>query len=521
MISNRIYNILNYIIVGIALLCTALITYANFFWDDVYVIPQIEVDARAIYAPKSFSEILGFIFIALVLILLKKPLEKIREQYVFWICTGIYFSLGLYLVINSNVALKADAALMWLSVTRMLEHDYSTITSGGYVAIYTNQLGFLFFEYILANFTVDVRFWYGVFLILSVITNFLMWQNVRLMFNKPMIGKYAAIVMTMFFPSIFFILFMYGNLLGFCMLQFAVFFLLRYLKNYDYVDMIAMALFVGLACFFKNNYLIGMIAVAVLLVVDIFKSQKLRNILATILVVLSFFVIQNSAQLFCEMTVNADFSEYMPYVNYIYIGLNDDKQGMPGWFTDYGLKLAMEHEDMHQVEEILRNDVKARNSYLFENKEYAFDFFKRKIHFTWCNQNFDSVYSGPYVTENCPMMTRILDSIYFMDKGFYCIYKFNGMINLILYVGTLGFIVIKLFVKKEPIDGAILYPLLWLVGGFLFHLVWEVKSQYVLYYVFFLVPYAGYTLDYISELVNQKFDKFRQSRFGTKTEEAN
>lgn len=52
----------------------------------------------------------------------------------------------------------------------------------------------------------------------------------------------------------------------------------------------------------------------------------------------------------------------------------------------------------------------------------------------------------------------------------------------------------------------LLIPLIYLTGGFIFHLIWETKSQYVYPYVYLLLPLSALGLDYMMTLVIKKED---------------
>ena len=62
--------------------------------------------------------------------------------------------------------------------------------------------------------------------------------------------------------------------------------------------------------------------------------------------------------------------------------------------------------------------------------------------------------------------------------------------------------------KKGDLDKTLL-PIVFL-GGFLFHLIWETKSIYVLQYYYLLIPYAAYGLYKLFTIIDNKVNKFKQ-----------
>lgn len=63
--------------------------------------------------------------------------------------------------------------------------------------------------------------------------------------------------------------------------------------------------------------------------------------------------------------------------------------------------------------------------------------------------------------------------------------------------------------KKFPVT--ILFYL-WIVGGFMFHMVSETKSQYVYMYVFALIPTAAYEVNLIKEMLKGRSRKHYRIR---------
>ena len=59
------------------------------------------------------------------------------------------------------------------------------------------------------------------------------------------------------------------------------------------------------------------------------------------------------------------------------------------------------------------------------------------------------------------------------------------------------------FIQKKSVNLYLLIPLIYLSGGFIFHLIWETKSQYVYPYVYLLLPLSAFGLDYITTYVKE------------------
>ncbi len=76
---------------------------------------------------------------------------------------------------------------------------------------------------------------------------------------------------------------------------------------------------------------------------------------------------------------------------------------------------------------------------------------------------------------------------------------------MVIYVSVLPSIWTQ-YRQKDGMTVFLLIPLIYLTGGFIFHLIWETKSQYVYPYVYLLLPLSALGLDYMMTLVIKKED---------------
>ena len=54
-----------------------------------------------------------------------------------------------------------------------------------------------------------------------------------------------------------------------------------------------------------------------------------------------------------------------------------------------------------------------------------------------------------------------------------------------------------------------LYPVIFFLGGFFFHLIWETKSQYVYIYIFLLMPIAADGIARLTETGQKLYTKYK------------
>ena len=116
----------------------------------------------------------------------------------------------------------------------------------------------------------------------------------------------------------------------------------------------------------------------------------------------------------------------------------------------------------------------------------AASFFAKKTVTTWCEPTLQSVWSGPL--EDCGQQTHtsLLASIYNGKKANKALTILSKTFILMLFLLSTVFLV-----KHRHKNGWQLV-FIFLIGGILFHLLWETKSQYVYQYVIMLIPFASY-----------------------------
>ena len=61
-----------------------------------------------------------------------------------------------------------------------------------------------------------------------------------------------------------------------------------------------------------------------------------------------------------------------------------------------------------------------------------------------------------------------------------------NMLQTLIYAGAFLWILLG----RRQMSWESLLPGMIVIGGFLFHLVWEAKGQYTVFYFFLLIPYA-------------------------------
>lgn len=414
---------------------------------------------------------------------LKKLLETVKTPHLFLVCAAIYVAMGIYLIANVDHTLRADAHIVSQAAKDLLAGSFSAMQKGGYMYQYPHQIGLMLYDALLyliykgtsINFVANLSFAIGI--------NYLIYRTADLLFDDRLTSNLAVLMSFAFLPQFFFVLFAYGNIPGLFFMLFSFYYTLRFCKTHRTIDLICVAVGVGAAVLLRKNFLIGVIAIGICLCLDMLKRFSAKHLVALAAVAISLLLpLKILPAAFIGDTGG------MPSVLWIAMGTDiDNDMRAPGWYdgsnnyifhlSDYDSAIAQEKG----VEKIQNNIRK-----ITTDPRAAGGFFLRKTISQWCNPLYQSLWSGPLTDCGQQTHTPLLQSLY--TGGSAEDILSNGMKIYVLAFFGLGLLFILRYHKQY--DGWQVF-FLTLIGGFLFHLIWEGKSQYVYPYFFSLMPFAA------------------------------
>ena len=179
-------------------------------------------------------------------------------------------------------------------------------------------------------------------------------------------------------------------------------------------------------------------------------------------------------------------SEGMPKSLWVAMGLQGDGMSS-GWWNEFPDQVYKDEAgyDAEKADELAKTAISVSLEGFRENPKAAAVFFVRKFVSQWNDPSYGcQVTSG---SQETPALA------FFM----------NGCQSLI-FLGAAGFAILW-FRRKKSIEQSL--PMLILLGGFLFHLAWEVKGRYGLFYFVLLLPAAAEGLAAICDKAEKRVKK--------------
>lgn len=482
----------------------------------------ITLDMREmpIYYHNSVMIIFEFAGLLFLIFLYRRATNNIPDNVLFIIFACVYLVVGMYLIIRTEPYLRSDPAMIFKYVERFNKGDYSGFNKGYYMNMFPYQLGFLTYERLISLFSTNLRLFYFMNLVWVILINFCQWRIVKLIFPfSEVTEKYTVLLSFLFVPMLFSVTWMYGQIPGFSLLCLSFLMLIRYLKGEKKYNLVLSVCFAAISYQLKMNYMIGIIAMIILLVLFCMKKRSLRYLYSIGLLILAVAALKFAVSEYYRWVSGYDFGEGTPYISYIAMGLQDtDPTRAPGWYNGYVFDVFIDNDSNPDVAKDLSfHYIKKRIPELIKDPEYTFDFFRRKISAAWCDPMFQSIWSGPIPDEGTDRTNDpVLKNIYKGGRIYEVIEAEMNALNVVIILGAILFLLRKRLpffygANSEPemndsntLIDLVLFYVIYFIGGYIFHGISEVKGQYVYMYVYSLIPLTAFMMSQVEVKIRKK-----------------
>lgn len=448
----------------------------------------------SIWEKNSVYFMVVLIICILTLLFFCRILESIHSEKLFLIFSVGYVIFGLYLIFNVDAVIRADTKSVFEIAKEFNTGNYLSLEKGGYLFIYPHQLGLLTYERILQHFSENVSFFYLFQLFLVLLNNCLVWKTTELIEGSNSItSKWVILFSFLFFPELFYILFIYGQIPGLCCIIFALYFFTKYETEGGRKNLCFLVLFFSCACILRNNYMIGAIAICIILLLKSLKHCRFHILVYAVLLLLCITCSSKALKLYYQNVSGLEINDGTPKILWTVMGLQGDDLSIMnvGWYNGYNLQTYTENDfDSEAAYQQGKQEFLTRIEYMRKNMNFTLKFMINKIKSTWCDSLFQSIWSGPLEDQGQYTHTKLLKSIYGGKRAYrYLAFLANIIVFMIYSFGALYLVYV--FFHGNHLQSRELFACLFFIGIFLFHLFWETKSQYVWPSVILLIPLSA------------------------------
>lgn len=355
---------------------------------------------------------------------------------------------------------------------------------------------------------------------LSILNMILLFGISKLIFNDEKTQKMLTFLLAGFsLYWMFFNVHVYGNIIGLTFALLATLFTILYIKKEKPVYIVLTGLFIAISILAKSNYNIFLCGIILVLVLHIIKKWNLKTVLIIPLIILSILGINTTYNTIMKEKYDVTFSDGVPMITYVYMGMQDSTN-TPGWYTNIVLDLYAKHWfESEPTAEEAKELIKERLGYFSTHPGDFISYYAQKIGSTWLNPTFQTVWCSlpgarfewypdyaHYLAFHETAVSMVGGKLYDIELIYFNVYQ------IIIFV----FAGIGLFlVAKEKDLCKVLLPII-VIGGFLFHILWETKAIYVIQYYFVLLPYAAFGLVHTLDTLILKYKDLRYKKLNEK-----
>ena len=486
-IINKTGNVIQKIIWGILVAMFGILSIFNILGTTKI---DIKVNGYKEYAEYSLNNILMIIlyvvtiFAILYIIDRYTKLLKMDTKKFANIATIYVIVIGIAYIVMARAYPISDQSVVQRIASSFLDGDYSELTGEGYLVAYPQQLGIIgIIQIIYYIFGKDNYIAIMLFNVLAMAGIFnMLYKILTKMTDNIRIHNLYWVMVFGCFPLIFYSFFVYGTIFGLFFSLVGFYNLILAKENGKILNFVISFLAFCMGTISKSNCLIFVIAAVLVTLFYGIKEQKLKYVVFSI-ILMGALMAPKCVNLYYAKKANVTISKGVPAKCFIAMGLQKGTKelgcGVDGWYNAYNLTTFINAgRDSEKASEIAGENISERLSE-FKSKPLEFvDFAKNKITTQWCEPTFQTFWMLQAM-DNHAEWSKVAESI---EKG-----KANKIIFVIMklylifiWLGNLAYLIAK---RKQLTIWNLLLQVA-VLGGFIFHFLWEGKALYIMpYYV--------------------------------------
>ncbi len=461
-----------------------------------------------IYSFEMFDALIAAVLVVIsvaVGMLLEKLVcvKKYAERIVLGICCTAFGLMCMWWVSAVPYYISGDQAIIWQASALALENDFSMYALGGQMFIYPQQQGLAFLYELLFRITGSdsPRMIGYISAVLAPFTLFFGYQCVKECGGTKAAVRFLPLMMVCM-PYIIYSPYVYGDIPSVCYSFILFWAVLKYIKQRKLYYGIIACLVAALALLSRMNMWIFFIGLTIGLLYTAWKKWSWKPVILAVCIMLCASFSMSGVKQFNSMRSGYPVSKGMPSILWMTMGFQYSDWGA-GYYNNYSKGVFIETGfDREASIAIAKQEIKDRAQIFMAYPEQIGMFFREKL----CSQWHDSLFEATKSTgtlDTTEYMHPLAEWVY-QGEGQRIVRQISSRIMSVIYLFSIIGVGFRFFKKKDILQDV---PLIVIVGGFLFSIIWEAKSRYMLPYYILLHMYAAYGLTDVSEmLVNRISD---------------
>ena len=395
----------------------------------------------------------------------------------------------------------ADSSCIFNIASEFLHGNYNNFfDEKSYLAAYPYQLGMIFFiELIYKVVGEGVYFFPMILNVVCMCTIFyFLYKITKEVFNEIMTSTITIILLFGCFPAILYCTYIYGTIYGLTFAVIGIYALICYYNSDKIRYIIMSAMSIGISIIFKSNYSIVLVAAIIMLIFKFCNVNKITTIIFMILVLVIPVLLNTLLCTYYEERSGGEIKKGAPKSLWIAMGLQEGDVA-EGWYNGFNWLTFLENPNNQDSDKIAKESIKESIEHFKNNPKYAINFFSKKIISQWAEPTYQSLFSSHYLKQHARELSDVGKSIYEGYLNKVLLYYMN-IYNFIIWVCSFFFFIIN----RKKITPQQLFCGIIIIGGFLFHIMWEGKSMYIFPYFMLAIPYCSAGISSIAYLLKKK-----------------
>lgn len=457
-------------------------------------------------------------------VLSEKKIKKYLPLFITCLCLW-YFALGAILIVRSITIPAADAMSVYFMADQLSQGNLGIIdTYNSYMSYYPQQIGLtsflaIFFK-IIHILRINVQAYHIfklLYLVMICVSTYLQYRIVDRLWKNERANCIFLFFSAINLPLVFYSTYIYSEVPSFFFFTIGAWILTEllagssnkvgtkgvYKNKNDGMRILGYAILSSLtftaAVFIRKNVLVLIIAVVIVALFQMFKSKRLEW-LAYAVVCMACCLLVFPIVISCfEKAAGSRLTSGVTAKSYFAMGMQEGGRG-PGWYNGFNYN-TYEASGLNPeiANEVSSAAIQERVDYFKENPGYAVKFYARKFSTQW--------YDGTYACLQATWATVGNRSAFFNElyygKYTYAFILYCGALQNLMYIGAFAGVVSLISSKDKDSFWKYLFAI-GVIGGLLFHTIWEANSRYIVTYSWLLIPYSALGLSKVPSLFLRK-----------------
>ena len=460
--------------------------------------------------------LIGLTALAFIVLMRRNfTLSKVDTRFIIFIMLIVTTIVSLVWINLVQSKSSGDAMILLNTAKDAAQDNYRSFLGSydyygnfSYYLYYPFQLGYVFFAELLYRIfgvgSSDLLFQIPNVIALDFVYVGIVMITKRI-FGRKSLTNMTAIALTVCLQPMFMTTFTYGIIIGLAFSVWSVFFTVKYMQENKLWTAGVAVLLISISVLLKYNNMIVMAAMVIALILHTIGTKRFLALAAAALMVAGSIGLQKLVIFSYSQRSGVKLETQVSQTLYAYMGISESQMA-PGWYSGismttlrdaalYSQSGQLDKAAVAAADKTAREGIKYRLDYLSKNN-MMFEFYRDKLISQLNEPAFESIWLSQVRNHDLKSGEKLSDlvtSVYSGGLSKLLDHWFNYY-NMIIYIGfTAGMAFMIIRRKKMLTPAAIILPTA-VLGGVLYHLIFEAKSQYLLPYFIMLIPFAMYGL---------------------------